>query len=60
MIDFDQHREFDKPFTITSTEMLKAYDDWCQKQSCKKCGKKWTDRKPNEIWVTETLCMECF
>jgi len=60
MIDLDQHRQFDKPFIVTSTEMLKAYNEWCEKQSCMKCGKKFSDRGKDEIWVTETLCMECF
>jgi hypothetical protein len=60
VIDFDQHRELNVPFTITSAEMLKAYDDWCQKQSCKKCGRNFSDRGKDEIWITETLCMECF
>lgn len=59
MIDFDLHRELDVPFTITSEEMLKAYNDWCERQSCQKCGKRYSDRKHDEIWVTETLCGGC-
>ncbi len=56
MIDFGLHRELNVPFTITSEGVLKAYDEWCQKQVCQGCGKRFSDRGPGEIWITETLC----
>ncbi len=56
MIDFDLHRELNVPFTITGEGVSKAYDEWCQKQVCQECGKRFSDRGPDEIWITETLC----
>lgn len=39
---------------------LEAYKRWVESQRCVDCGRRYADRRPDEMWATEVQCFECW
>jgi hypothetical protein len=40
-------------------EQPSPYMAWLIDQSCEDCGARYRDKRPDELWATESQCMRC-
>lgn len=54
--DWDAIVDSGSSAVIHTNAQLVEYQLWAERQTCRHCGKRRSDRKPEEFWITERDC----